>query len=318
MMQEDNYYRQQYIARINRVMDYIESHIANPMALEELAEVAVFSKYHFHRLFTAMVGETLYDYIRRKRLERAASLLADRSDLTISEIATDCGFASQSVFNRAFRDFFGMNPTRFRKGGFREYSKQRKQHRKQSQSVRNTGQIVPDESGELRTVSLTPLNPMIMKNVEIKELPEMTVAYVRHVGSYSKIEQAFGKLMRWAGPRGLFNRPEMRMLTVYHDSPDITEEAKLRSSVCITIPDDMTVTGEIGKMTVAGGKYALCHFEISTHQFTEAWNEAFSQWLPSSGYICDDRLPFEMYLNDATKHPEHKHIVDICIPVRPM
>ncbi|MFH0761157.1 MAG: AraC family transcriptional regulator [Bacteroidota bacterium] len=317
-MQEDNYYRQQYIGRINRVMDYIESHIADPMTLEELAEVAVFSKYHFHRLFTAMVGETLYEYIRRKRLERAAGLLAERTDLTVSDIATDCGYASQSVFNRAFREFFGMNPTRFRKGGFKEHSKNRKQQSKESQSDRNTGQFIPDESGELRLVSLTQLNPLIMKNVEIKDLPEMTVAYVRHVGSYNKIGQAFGKLMQWAGPRGLFSRAETKMLTIYHDSPDITEEVKLRSSVCISIPEDMPVKGEIGKMTVAGGKYAMCRFEITTDQFPDAWNEAMSQWLPSSGYICDDRLPFELYLNDARQHPEHKHILDICIPVKPM
>jgi AraC family transcriptional regulator len=124
--------------------------------------------------------------------------------------------------------------------------------------------------------------------------------------------------MRWAGPRGLFALPETKLLCVYHDSPDITEEKKLRSSVCITIPDHIQVKGEIGRMKIAGGKYAMCRYEIRTDQFSEAWNEVMSQWLPSSGYICDDRLPFEIYHNDAREHPEKKHVLDICIPVTPM
>ncbi len=316
-MPVDNYYYKEYVARINRVMDYIESHLADPMTLEELAEVAIFSKFHFHRIFSGMVGETLYEYIRRKRLERAAGLLSEQPDIPVADVAVACGYSSQSVFNRAFRDFFGMNPTRFRKHGYREHSKNRKRDSKEDQIHSNRDQIETDESGELRRVSLTQLNPLIMK-VEIKDLQEMNVAYVRHVGSYNQIGQAFGKLMRWAGPRGLFARPGTQLLCVYHDSPDITEEEKLRSSVCITIPEDMPVKGEIGKMKVAGGKYALCRFEISTDQFSQAWKESMSEWLPSSGYICDDRLPFELYHNDAREHPEKKHILDICIPVRAM
>jgi AraC family transcriptional regulator len=62
----------------------------------------------------------------------------------------------------------------------------------------------------------------------------------------------------------------------------------------------------------------MCRYEIRTDQFSEAWNEVMSQWLPSSGYICDDRLPFEIYHNDAREHPEKKHVLDICIPVTPM
>ncbi|MDD4645200.1 MAG: GyrI-like domain-containing protein [Bacteroidales bacterium] len=317
-MFNSDYYVQQYIARINRVMDYIEKHLSEPMTLEELADVAAFSKFHFHRIFSALTGESLYEFIRRLRLERAAGLLADQPDLPVTDIVYGCGFSSQSVFNRAFRDFFGMTPTRFRRGGHLEHSKNRKQVSKENQLHSKAGRFEMDKSGELRRVSLTQLNPLIMKNVEIKDLQEMNVAYVRHTGPYNTIGEAFGKLMRWAGPRGLFANPDTRLLCVYHDSPEITEEVKLRSSVCITIPENMEVKGEIGKMKVAGGKYAMCRFEITTDQFGEAWDEINRDWLPSSGYVCDDRLPFDLYYNNAEEHPEKKHIVDICIPVRPM
>ena len=154
--------------------------------------------------------------------------------------------------------------------------------------------------------------------VEIKDLPEMQVAYIRHLGNYSKVGHAFEKLMRWAGPRGLFENPETKVLAVYHDDPGVTEEDKLRTSVCVTIPGGMKTDGEVGTMKVAGGTYACGRFEINDEEFEGAWNAMMGQWLPESGYLCEDNPPFELYHNNCEEHPETKHIVDVCIPVKPM
>ena len=158
--------------------------------------------------------------------------------------------------------------------------------------------------------------------VEIKEMPELTVAYIRHIGPYKSNENLFGmlfgKLMQWAGPRGLIMFPETKMLTVYHDNPDITEEEKQRISVCISVPPDTKVDGETGKMVIPGGKYAIAHFEILPQYYGDAWNAIFSGWMPESGYQPDDRLCYELYLNDPKSHPEGKHIVDIYVPVKPL
>jgi AraC family transcriptional regulator len=164
-------------------------------------------------------------------------------------------------------------------------------------------------------------NPMNVE-VEVRDLPEMHVAYVRHVGPYKGdtqlFERLFGQLMQWAGPRGLMRPPETKLLSVYHDDPNITEEAKLRVSVCMTVPEDTAVEGEIGKMTIPGGKYAAAHFELLPDQYPKAWNAIFQGWLPQSGYEPDDKPCFELYLNDPKEHPENKCVVDICVPVRPM
>jgi AraC family transcriptional regulator len=158
--------------------------------------------------------------------------------------------------------------------------------------------------------------------VEVKDLPEMHVAYVRHVGPYKGdaqlFEGLFSKLMQWAGPRGLMRPPETKALSIYHDDPNITEEAKLRVSVCISVPRDTEVDGEIGKKVVRGGKYAVGHFELLPDQYPEAWNAIFQGWLPQSGYEPDDSPCVELCLNDPNEHPEHKCVVDICVPVRPM
>ncbi len=86
--------RKEYISRINRVQDYIDKNISSKLTLEELASVANFSKFHFHRIFVALIEETLNCYIHRIKLEKAAPLLAINPDLPITEILLDCGFSS--------------------------------------------------------------------------------------------------------------------------------------------------------------------------------------------------------------------------------
>ena len=99
---------------------------------------------------------------------------------------------------------------------------------------------------------------------------------------------------------------------------EITDESKLRTSMCITVLPDTEVDGEIGKMTVEGGKHAIGHFELDVDEYEQAWKTMYGDWLSQSGYQPDDKPPFEIYHNDPNQHPKKKHIVDICIPVKPL
>ena len=125
----------------------------------------------------------------------------------------------------------------------------------------------------------------------------MHVAYVRHVGPYAGDAQLFEglwqKLCTWAGPRGLIRPPETKMLSIYHDDPNITDEEKLRVSVCLTVPPDTEVDGEIGAMQVPGGRYAVARFELDPSQYGDAWGAVYGGWLPNSGFQPDDRPAFE-------------------------
>lgn len=314
---QKEFLRQEYIRRINKVVDYIDKHFDEELTLEALADVASFSRFHFHRLFSAMTGETLNNFIKRVRLERAASLLMVKSRQTITEIAFQCGFSGNAVFTRAFNEYFQMSPTMFRNGGYKELSKTRKLHSNNHQTQNNSSNVLSAGTDYFRPVNFKQKTDVVMK-VEIKEMPEMHVAYVRHIGNYSEVGPAFGKLMRWAGPRGLVRPPETRVLALYHDDPEVTEEKNLRTSVCITVPEGIKTDGDVGTMIVEGGKYACGHFEITEDQFQEAWNTMMRDWLPESGYQCADRLPYELYYNNHEEHPEKKHILDICIPVKPL
>ena len=152
---------------------------------------------------------------------------------------------------------------------------------------------------------------------EVKELPERFVACIRHVGPYPEIGKAIEKIFAWAGPKGLIQFPKTDVLAVYHDNPEETAEAELRSDACITVPEGTAAEGEVTTMKIPGGKFAVAHVEIDSSEFGAAWDKLIGEWMPESGCTPDiERLCYELYLNDPEQHPEKKHIVDICEPVK--
>jgi AraC family transcriptional regulator len=329
-----------YRARINRVMDYIQNHLDRPLRLRELAEVANFSPYHFHRIFRAMVGETLNRFIQRLRVEKAAAMLLANRRKSVTEIALDCGFSGSAPFARLFRETTGMSATAWRDGGFRRFrkigqmksNKGKPERKKRKESFVSAGYLGSDSagagarrpgepSGQSSKRRRNMLNEKNVK-VEVRDMPAMTLAYVRHIGPYKGNPKLFqslwSKLMTWAGPRGLMSRPDLKCISVYHDDPEITDEENLRTSVCITVPPDTAVGGEVGKMDIPAGRYALAHFEISQDQFQQAWDFVCGDWLPKSGYQPADGPCYEWCHNDPAEHPQHKHIIDICVPVKPL
>lgn len=322
-MSVDPFRVEEYRGRINRVLDYIEARLDGSFTLEELAGVASFSKFHFHRLFAAMTGETLFQFIARVRLERAAASLLTHPKQSVTEIALDCGFSSSAAFSRAFRTGFGVSPSQWRRSGGRGDSNLGQPIRKDGQANRNARQAgqSPTAYSALDTRPSERRDAM-NQGVEIKELPEMTVAYVRHVGPYQGdaelFERLWGSLMTWAGPRKLVNFPETQALIVYHDDPEITEKEKLRVSVCLTVPPDTPVDGAVGKMGIPGGRYALARFSLTADQYGEAWQWVFGEWLPGSGYQPDDRPCFELYPGGDAPDDSGRVTVEIAVPVRPL
>lgn len=325
--QPSNASRREYLARIHRVMDYIEAHLGEPLALEQLAGVACFSPFHFHRVFTAVAGETLYQFILRLRLERAASQLLQQREKSVTEVALDCGFGSSAAFARAFRGAFGVSASTWRDqdGKIRQTPGKTCQDPAPPEGYHRdpAAAMVADGGSSWRDVMTTPTHAVpavkAAESVRIEVLEPTTVAYVRHVGPYAGdaalFGRLFGRLFQWAGPRGLVG-PQAKSLTIYHDNPEITQEDKLRISVCLTVPPETRPDGEIGVMTIAAGKYAVATFTLAPSEYGPAWNWLMGVWFPSSGYQPDDRQCFEVYLNDPSQHPEGKHVVEIWEPVK--
>ena len=306
--------RIEYRARINRVMDYVDRHLDATLDLASLAGIAHFSPFHFHRIFTMMTGETPADYVQRLRVERAASWLQNDPRTPITEIAEACGFGSVSLFSRSFRARYGMTASKFRLCEPAIYSHNGLRYSKNGQLLSKNGKPAFDFDAQLCPVKLQNLILMDAK-IEIKEMPEIRVAYIRYLGPYNQIGRAYEKLMKWAGPRGLI-RPGAKTITVYQDDPAVTAIEKVRQDACITLTDDVEVGGEIGKAVIPGGKYAVGRFQVDPKGFEKAWN-TMCLWLADNGWQYNGS-PYELYHNSLEEMVHERFDVEICIPVKPL
>lgn len=317
--------RSEYEARVNRVSDYIEAHLDAPLSLRELAKIAHFSPYHFHRIFAAMIGEPLGQFVQRLRVEKAARRLLAEPRVSVTEIALDCGFSSSATFARAFKLAFGMSASAFRKRGHAVRHAAGSNICKVLRKASNAGlegawYLDRQTIHPTWRISVAPHSGALRAHIEVRNLPEHHVVYLRHTGPYgqpSVVRELVHKLQRWATARELMT-PETQLICVAHDSPVVTDQTKLRLSVCLTTPSGTRGDGDIGTMRIPGGKFAVARFEIEPHQVAQAWNAVVGGWLPESGYQPDDRPCYEVVRKAPTDHPQGLITLDICVPVRPL
>ncbi|MFY0630127.1 MAG: GyrI-like domain-containing protein [Flavobacteriaceae bacterium] len=149
---------------------------------------------------------------------------------------------------------------------------------------------------------------------EVKIVEPLELAYISHVGKVDLIGNVYNDLVRWATPKGLMTQENLRMVTIYHDSPKITDPDHLRISVCMVLNSSTTVEGQVGLRTLDAGKCIVSRFEITPFEFQQAWESNFV-WMSENGYKKGDKDPFEIFHNNYLDHPEQKFIVDLCIPI---
>lgn len=107
---------------IENTLEYISQNLAISLSLEILAERANFSPIYFHKLFKASTGKTLHEYIEEERIKKSVELLLS-TDMTLTEIAYECGFSSQSYFSYAFKRKMGIPPREYVKEIALKYEK---------------------------------------------------------------------------------------------------------------------------------------------------------------------------------------------------
>lgn len=254
---------QSYEARINRVTAYIYDHLDEPLDLERLAGVAAMSPWHWHRIYSAMRGETAAAAVRRLRLMRAANELAN-TDAPVEAVAKRSGYDNLQSFTRIFADAYGMPPARYRREG--------------SHTVFN-----PAQNG-----ARTP-----HYDVEIHHLPAMTIATEPHVGDYINIGMAFDLLFGRLATAGLIDQ-NTRMFGIYGDDPSAVPVDELRSAAAATLsspPAGLPVT------TTRAGDYAVLRHKGPYPDMLAEYNWMFGTWLPQSGRDIADAPVLEEYLN---------------------
>jgi AraC family transcriptional regulator len=292
--------RSEYARRMHRVLEHIDRELDERLELETLARVANFSPFHFHRLFAAWMGETLGEYLRRRRLEVAARLVA-QPRLPVLQVALSVGFGSAEAFARAFKARFGESPSAWRSA----------EHRKRDQAKGKSDQAAALRSTDDGTMK----NTSIDLNVKLVDRQPVTVAYLRHVGPYGpRLSEFWIKTVApWMATNNLLGRARYG---ISHDDPNITAPEKLRYDAAVEVPEDFTGTGPYMRTVIAGGRYASGRFKGTGDQLGAAWESILRDWLPDSGMQLDARPFFEYYPTDASFDPQTGVLeCDICIPV---
>lgn len=275
-----------YDHRLNRVIDFIGKHLDEELTLDQLSSVSCFSKYHFHRLFTAHTGLSLQHYIRWLRLKRAAHQLIMYKDSTIIEIALNAGFESHESFTRAFKQLCGLNPREFRL----EQSWQ---------------------AWEKPPYCLPKTGDKIM-NVTIKNINARRLAAIEHRGDPKKVGESVNKLISWAKnqPASLKPEPGEAFGFAYND-PKTTPKEDFRFDLAITIPKDLKLKGEVVEKQLPAGRYAVAVHKGSRDNIGETIYPLYRDWLPKSKEELGDLPCLFCYYNFDHEVAETELITEI-------
>ncbi len=319
-------HRAEYDRRMHRVCEHIDRHLDQPLELATLADVAHFSPFHFHRLFTAWMGETLGDHIRRRRVEVAAQKLLSQDDLTVLSAALAVGFGSGEAFARAFKLRFGQSPTAWREEQRAALMPWRISGYAPAPAFSNSGQALRNfdqaeiagagQDGASSTPGLEAT--MTQPTVKLIDRPAVTVAYLRHVGPYG---ESIGRFWQeqfhpWRGQHGLH---EQASYGIGHDDPDITAPEQCRYDACTELPAGFVVPRNMLTTNLPAGRYAVMAFEGTPQTIGAAWQQLMRQWLPDSGYQMDAKPVFEHYTATSKFDPVTSVFsCDLCVPVVPL
>lgn len=273
-----------YEKRLMRVLEYIHANPAGDLSLDKLADIAAMSRFHWHKVFRAMTGETCAQAARRIRLHRAACWLVQTDD-PVSKIAQRCGYPTAQSFTRAFGEMFGMSPGRFRKRGDL------------------TSPYLQVRKGEY------PVFP-----VEIVSASPRRLAAIAHKGPYPDIGAAFQQVASVFAARNLWPQAQ-GMLGIYYDDPTTVAPEDLNSHAGVIVGRDFDMPENLQDVQVPDGRMAVMHYKGPYAGLKAAYDYLFGEWLPNSGEELREAPSFEIYLNDPMDTAPDDLLTDICVPL---
>lgn len=261
-----------YQKQLDKVIDFIGKHLDENLTLDQLSSVACFSKYHFHRLFTAYTGLSLQQYIRWLRLKRAAHQLIVDKDQSIIDIAIDAGFESHEAFSRVFKQTCGLSPSQFRQeSSWQAWEKPPYQ--------------LPQQGDKTM-------------NVTVKNFEERRLAVFEHRGNPNLLGDTVNKLINWAKAQPINLKPKAgEAFGFAYDDPKTTLAAEFRFDLAITIPEQLVLKGEVVEKRLPAGRYAVAMHKGSRDNISDTVYAMYRNWLPKSGEELADLPCIFCYYN---------------------
>jgi AraC family transcriptional regulator len=275
-----------HVARLRRVMEFIHDHLDEPLDLIRLAEIACFSPYHWHRIYSAFHGESVFETVQRLRLQRAAAELL-RSEASIAIIAKHAGYGGAAAFSRAFTQKYGESPKRFR-------AARRDLERIGPQTIRRTQ----------------------MPEIELRNSPSLRLAAMHHTGDYMEISRAFNGLISALAASSQL-RSGMTMVGVYFSDPRITPVEQRRSLAGVLVDPDFAINDPLTEFHTEKGPLAVLTHKGPYADLPATYDWLYGVWLPDSGREPADAPSFEVYLNSPMDTRPVDLLTEICVPLQP-
>jgi AraC family transcriptional regulator len=289
----------EYARRINRVIDYLRGNLDRQVKLEELAKVACFSEFHFHRIFGAISGETLNNFTNRLRLEKAARLLR-YSDQNLIDIALECGFSSSATFSRTFRSGYDTSPSQFRKNGEIKKSKICKE-------------LFPQDTYGL---PMSAEEKRAAFSVRLIDIPERQVAYIRVTNAFEldRVLAALKTVIEWAKSQDIFSQGILFGMTV--DDPHVTPKHLYRYEVCLASSFPFECMEGMSKLKMPAMRYAVLEVSGDIHKVATAWDYLYRDWLINSAYEPEHAPALEVFLDKESATDWSHFELELCLPIR--
>ncbi len=282
----------EYQRRIQKALTYIRENLDKPLSVKEVAKIACFSEYHFHRIFAAIMQETLGEYITRKKLERAAIRLAYSPDSKVSNVAFEFGYSSVSSFSKAFKQWFGCRPTEISKIKQSLDSANGKLQTKYEKLI-NSDQLYVGPPQENWHQKIEEIN----NRVQIKSISQFELYYLTNPGGYefSSIVRTWKELMERIEDAKI-TIDDCEKFAISHDHPALTPSLHCRYDACIALPQNRDVELSLAKVIIPSGRYAIFPVEGPEESILDQYLQFYTVWMPQSGYEPDNFPVLEHYL----------------------
>jgi AraC family transcriptional regulator len=288
---------QNYQARMRRVLDYIDRHLDTDLDLDSLSAVAAFSKFHFHRQFTATFGLSVHRYVQLARMKRASYRLAYMDALDVTEIAMDAGYDAPDAFARAFRQRFGQSPSSFRKSPDWE------------PWLAAFGPLDIARSKLMKTTYTS-------DDVTIREVPTTKVAIMEHRGSPATLGATIQRFIAWRKAAGL-HPSKHPTFNVWRSERNPASPADYSTDLCVGTDQPIAANDEAIKAgEIPGGRCAVLRVVGYTDNLEPAALYLYRDWLPASGEEARDFPLYCQRLSFFPEVPEHETVAELFLPLK--
>lgn len=253
---------------VGKALWFIESHFADALTLDDIADCGCVSRFHMARAFEAATGLSVMRYVRARRLSEAARRLAGGAP-EILAVAIDAGYGSHEAFTRAFREQFGLTPDALRARGHLD---------------------------NLALVEPIKMDETLLTHLEPPRFVDGEPLLVAGLGERYTCDTSTAIPSQWQRFNAYFGKVPGQVGGVAYGVGYNADEAGNFDYLCgVEVTDFSALPAEFSRVRIPAQRYAVFSHREHVSTIRRTMNTIWNQWLPASGHTPADAPHFERY-----------------------